>query len=67
MKIGTCNVDVLMRLRSGWLLSLRKKRLGEIIPIVVMLMVMLLVMMVVSNFRGRVVTVNSATVVIFHV
>ena len=67
MQIGTCNVDVLMRLRSRWLLFLRKKRLSEIIAIVVMLMVMLVVMMVVSNFRSRVVTVVSATVVVFHV
>ena len=56
-----------MSLGSRWLLFLRKKRLGEIIAIVVLVVAMLMIVVVVSNFGCRVVTMYVATFIIFHI
>lgn len=65
VQIGTGHVYVLMSLRSRWLLVLRKKGLGEIIAIVLLVVAMFMIVVVVSNFGCRVVTMSS--ILIFHV
>lgn len=56
-----------MSLRSRWLLVLRKKGLGEIIAIMVLVVAMLMIVVVVSNFGCRVVTMLATSMRIFHV
>lgn len=66
MEVGTGHVDVLMSLRSRWLLVLREKGLGEIVSVLMMVVSMLVVVMV-SNFGCRVVTMGTTSMVVFHV
>lgn len=66
VQISACHVDVLMSLWSSRLLVLRKKGLGQIVSVMMMLVVMLMVM-VVSNFGRGMVAMGAASVMVFHV